>query len=104
MAVVNKTAVSATDWGLVLQLSDYGYNTFTGSIVAVVGGVTYTLNKSNFNAMTRMATLAIPNSRSGSNWSSSIALPFDIIYKSYGGNNIYTVAFTASNFSLLTTL
>jgi hypothetical protein len=96
-----KLAVNSTDWGVVLNLSEYGYNTFNGSIVATVGGVDYTLNKSNFNSTTRKYTLVVPNSRNGENWSGSIALPFNIIYKSYGGANIFTLPFTSTIFNSL---
>jgi hypothetical protein len=101
--VVRKVASSSTAWGLVLKMSDYEYNNFTGSIVADVGGVTYTLAKSDFSAATREYTLVVPNSRDGSNWSASVTLPFNILYKDTGNNVISTISFSSSLFSSLST-
>jgi hypothetical protein len=94
-----KLAVNGTDWGLVLNLSEYGYNTFNGTITATIGGVDYTLNKANFNSTTRKYTLQVPNSKDGDNWSGSITLPFNILYKSYGGSTIFTLPFNTALFN-----
>jgi hypothetical protein len=101
--VVRKVVHSSTAWGLVLKMSDYEYNNFTGTITADVGGITYNLVKANFSAATREYTLVVPNSRDGSNWSASVTLPFSILYKDTGNNVLHTISFDSSLFSSLAT-
>jgi hypothetical protein len=101
---IDNNGIDSTKWGLDLRLSDYGYNTFTGTISAVAGGVTYNLSKSDFDSILRKKILPIPSSRSGNDsWNTSIPLPVIINYKSYSGMNVFPITLNSTLFTTLTT-
>ncbi len=92
--LLGKKPINETDWGLVVQFTEYGYNTLINEITIVLddGTVAGTFTKADIDPATLQYTLVLPNSRDLSVDSQN----FNVLYNNLDGTSYQEIEITPS--------